>query len=64
VHGPGVGLFVTRGDPHLMARLTDSYGHAFEPAELLAYTLLHVYSNLPWYLRELDAPAEAWFAAA
>lgn len=68
----GVGLFVTRGDPHLLARLTKSYGTAFDPAELLAYTLLHVYSNLPWYLRELGAPAdgtlpslaEAWFGTA
>ncbi|MDO0917574.1 aminoglycoside 3'-phosphotransferase/choline kinase family protein [Streptomyces sp. DT2A-34] len=68
----GVGLFVTRGDPRLLARLTESYGTAFAPAELLAYTLLHVYSNLPWYLRELGAPAdgtlpslaEAWFATA
>jgi hypothetical protein len=32
-------------------RLTNSYGHAFEPTELLAYTLQHVYSNLPWYMR-------------
>ncbi|WP_303714768.1 phosphotransferase [Kutzneria buriramensis] len=53
----GVGPFVTRGAPHLMARLTASYGRAFEAAELLAYTLLHVYSDLPWYLREPDAPA-------
>ncbi|GGW52509.1 aminoglycoside phosphotransferase family protein [Streptomyces xantholiticus] len=68
----GVGLFVTRGDPELLARLAESYGHTFEPAVLLAYTLLHVYSNLPWYLRELDGPgertlpalAEAWFGAA
>lgn len=68
----GVGLFVTRGDPRLPARLTASYGRAFEPTELLAYTLLHVYSNLPWYLRELHAPAEAtltslaeaWFGTA
>ncbi|MEV8532382.1 aminoglycoside phosphotransferase family protein [Streptomyces sp. NPDC051211] len=68
----GVGLFVTRGDPKLLARLAGAYGHTFEPAELLAYTLLHVYSNLPWYLRELDAPAEAtlpalaeaWFGTA
>ncbi|MDQ1043318.1 phosphotransferase family protein [Streptomyces sp. V4I2] len=68
----GVGLFVTRGDPRLLARLTASYGHAFEPADLLAYTLLHVYSNLPWYLRELPARAdgtltslaEAWFGTA
>ncbi|MBD3579882.1 MULTISPECIES: aminoglycoside phosphotransferase family protein [Streptomyces] len=65
----GVGVFVTRGDPKLLARLTAAYGHAFEPEVLLAYTLLHVYSNLPWYMRELGAPArrtlpalaEAWF---
>ncbi|MFG2339798.1 aminoglycoside phosphotransferase family protein [Streptomyces yangpuensis] len=54
----GVGLFVTRGDPALLARLTEAYGHRFEPHELMAYTLLHVYSNLPWYMRELPAPAE------
>ncbi|MEV0437664.1 aminoglycoside 3'-phosphotransferase/choline kinase family protein [Streptomyces spectabilis] len=64
-----VGLFVTRADPRLMTRLTAAYGRAFEPRELLALTLLHVYSNLPWYLRELPAPpeptldalAEHWF---
>jgi hygromycin-B 7''-O-kinase len=68
----GVGLFVTRGDSELLARLAKSYGHAFEPTELLAYTLLHVYSNLPWYMRELHIPAEktlpslaqAWFGTA
>ncbi|MFJ9863337.1 phosphotransferase family protein [Streptomyces sp. NPDC101165] len=65
----GVGLFVTRADPELLARLTGAYGHAFDPSHLLAYTLLHVYSDLPWYLKELPAPAEetlpslaeAWF---
>ncbi|QTD96110.1 aminoglycoside phosphotransferase family protein [Streptomyces cyanogenus] len=68
----GVGLFVTRGDPHLLTRLTGAYGQTFEPSALLAYTLLHVYSDLPWYLRELGAPsdgtllslAEAWFGTA
>ncbi|MFJ9814519.1 aminoglycoside phosphotransferase family protein [Streptomyces sp. NPDC101151] len=68
----GVGLFVTRGDPHLLARLAGAYGRVFEPAELLAYTLLHVYSDLPWYMRELGTPAEetlpslaqAWFGTA
>jgi len=67
-----VGLFVTRGDPDLLARLARAYGHAFEPSALLAYTLLHVYSNLPWYMRELRVPAEgtllslaeAWFGTA
>ncbi|MFE1442613.1 phosphotransferase family protein [Streptomyces sp. NPDC058739] len=68
----GVGLFVTRGDPALLARLCKAYGHTFEPAVLLAYTLLHIYSHLPWYIRELGAPAEgdlptlaeAWFGTA
>ncbi|MFJ8079011.1 phosphotransferase family protein [Streptomyces sp. NPDC096205] len=68
----GVGLFVTRGDPALLARLCRAYGRTFRPDELLAYTLLHVYSNLPWYIRELGVPAEespaalaeAWFGTA
>ncbi|MYY85020.1 MULTISPECIES: phosphotransferase [unclassified Streptomyces] len=65
----GVGLFVTRAEPGLLARFMKAYGRSFEPRVLLAYTLLHVYSNLPWYLRELPAPpeptldalAETWF---
>ncbi|MGW7274647.1 aminoglycoside phosphotransferase family protein [Streptomyces sp. NPDC054864] len=65
----GVGLFVTRAEPGLLGRFMRAYGHTFEPRELLAHTLLHVYSNLPWYLRELPAPpeptlealAQAWF---
>ncbi|WP_448316653.1 phosphotransferase [Streptomyces sp. CO7] len=68
----GVGLFVTGGDPGLLTRLTGAYGHGFAPHALMAYTLLHVYSNLPWYLRELPAPAEetlpslaeSWFGTA
>ncbi|MGC0327727.1 hygromycin-B 7''-O-kinase [Streptomyces sp. SAI-170] len=68
----GVGLFVTRGDPALLARLCRAYGRTFRPDELLAYTLLHVYSDLPWYIRELGVPAEAspaalaeaWFGTA
>ena len=65
----GVGVFVTRGDPALLARLTRAYGRAVDPSTALAYTLLHVYSDLAWYLRELgvteegrlDALAESWF---
>ncbi|ARF59662.1 aminoglycoside phosphotransferase family protein [Streptomyces gilvosporeus] len=64
-----VGLFVSRGDPRLLARVLRAYGETFDPRELLALTLLHVYSDLPWYLRELPAPrrptldalAERWF---
>ncbi|TJZ52809.1 aminoglycoside phosphotransferase family protein [Streptomyces piniterrae] len=67
-----VGLFVSRGDPRLLARVFRAYGETFTPRELLAHTLLHVYSNLPWYLRELPAPpeptleslAETWFGTA
>lgn len=65
----GVGLFVTGAEPGLLGRFMRAYGRTFEPRELLAHTLLHVYSNLPWYLRELPAPpeptldalAQAWF---
>ena len=59
----GVGLFVTRGDPALLARLTGAYGHTFDPSALLAHTLLHVYSDLPWYLSELPVPAEETLAS-
>ncbi|SOB84750.1 phosphotransferase family protein [Streptomyces sp. 1331.2] len=66
-----VGLFTTRGDRQLLGRLLAAYGHPFDPRLLMAYTLLHVYSNLPWYLRELrpsartlDALAEEWFGVA
>ncbi|MEV5976000.1 aminoglycoside 3'-phosphotransferase/choline kinase family protein [Streptomyces sp. NPDC052114] len=65
----GVGLFVTRGEPGLLARFMKAYGRTYDPRRLLAYTLLHVYSKLPWYLSELPAPpeptldalAETWF---
>jgi hygromycin-B 7''-O-kinase len=41
------GLFVSRGDPRLLGRILAAYGHSFDPRELLAYTLLHLHSNLP-----------------
>ncbi|CAM5622790.1 aminoglycoside phosphotransferase family protein [Kitasatospora aureofaciens] len=66
-----VGLFTTRADPQLLGQLLTAYGRPFEPRLLMAYTLLHVYSNLPWYLRELrpsartlDGLAEEWFGVA
>jgi hygromycin-B 7''-O-kinase len=52
------GLFVSRGDPYLLGRILAAYGRRFDPRELLAYTLLHVHSNLPECLRELLAPPE------
>ncbi len=58
------GVFLTRGDPGAFAALLAGYGldrAAVDSAlsrRLLAYTLLHVYSNLTNYLRLLPAPAE------
>ncbi len=54
-----VGLFVSRADPRLLSRVFAAYGAHFAPRELLAYTLLHVHSDLPRYLRELPGPPEA-----
>jgi hygromycin-B 7''-O-kinase len=66
------GLFVSRGDPRLLGRLLAAYGRGFDPRELLAYTLLHMHSNLPECLGELPAPPEptldclarTWFGTA
>jgi hygromycin-B 7''-O-kinase len=60
----------SRGDPRLLGRILAAYGRSFDPRELLAYTLLHVLSNLPGCLRELllappeptlDSLALTWF---
>ena len=69
---PAAGLFLPRGDPRLLGRLLAAYGRSFDPRELLAYTLLHVHSNLPGCLTELPAPpeptldslAQIWFGTA
>ena len=52
------GLFISRGDPRLLGRILAAYGRSFDPRELLAYTLLHVHSNLTACLSELPAPPE------
>lgn len=69
------GIFLTRGDLEAHEALLRGYGYAGVdrelPRRLLAYSLLHVYSNLPWYLREippgtvrtLDGLADLWFGA-
>lgn len=54
-------LWLAQTDPRLLGCLLASYGHSFHPHELLAYTLLHVHSNLPECLRELPAPPEPTF---
>lgn len=62
------GIFVVQGDPEKQRAIHDGYGSRPDPDAVLAYTLLHVYSNLPWYLtvmpREatLEELAQRWFA--
>ncbi|MCX4907855.1 phosphotransferase family protein [Streptomyces sp. NBC_00878] len=66
----GVALYISRGQPRLLKRFYEAYGRApFDPHTLMAYTLLHVYSDLPTSLRRmpkppeptLDALAKTWF---
>jgi hygromycin-B 7''-O-kinase len=60
-----VGLFVSRGDARFLRRVLVAYGRPAGRLDgelrrrLLAYTLLHRYSDLPWYLEELPAPPAA-----
>jgi hygromycin-B 7''-O-kinase len=55
---PAVGLVLAHSDPRLLGCLSAAYGHSLDPRELLAYTLLHVHSNLPECLSQLTAPPE------
>jgi hygromycin-B 7''-O-kinase len=72
------GLFVSAGNSRLFGRTLRAYGRSDAIGDdafarrILAYTLLHRYSNLSWYLqrmppapheRDLDALAERWFGA-
>jgi len=58
-----VGLFVACGDRELLRDVLGAYGygaseldHALE-RRILAYALLHKYSNLSWYLSRIPPPA-------
>jgi len=60
-----VGVFVSCGDRELFRDVLVGYGyaeneldHAFE-RRILAYALLHEYSNLSWYLSRLPPPEKA-----
>ncbi|MEV6595793.1 aminoglycoside 3'-phosphotransferase/choline kinase family protein [Actinoplanes sp. NPDC051346] len=70
----GPAVFLTRGDARSFGRLLRAYGTKPDRElrrRLMAWTLLHYYSNLPGYLAKLPAPAgptldelaECWFAA-
>ncbi|MFD4674992.1 aminoglycoside phosphotransferase family protein [Lentzea sp. NPDC058450] len=62
-----VGLFVTKGDRGCWRALVEGYGRVPRPERVMAYALLHVYSNMPAYLREMPSGetfeelAELWF---
>ncbi|MFD4640676.1 phosphotransferase family protein [Lentzea sp. NPDC058436] len=64
-----VGVFVTKGDPRCWKALVDAYGRVPRPERVMAYALLHVYSNMPWYMREMPGGdsfgelAARWFGA-
>jgi hygromycin-B 7''-O-kinase len=57
-----VGLFVSCGDAGFLRRLLLAYGYRYHqlddalPRRLLAYALLHRYSDLPWWLAQLPPP--------
>jgi len=59
-----VGVFGSEGDPRFLRRCLTAYGYRDDQLDhglsrrLLAWTLLHYYSNLPGYLRHLPPPAE------
>ncbi len=69
-----VGVFLTSGDPKALRAFFQGYGNLDQVTtknfkrQAMAYTLLHQYSNLKWYLEfmpnadTLDELAELWWA--
>lgn len=69
-----VGVFLTCAEPNLLRIFLNGYGAKVDealPYRMMAYALLHRYSNLRWYLerlpvrddvRDLEALARTWFA--
>ena len=54
------GVFISRGEAAVFRSMTEGYGYPAGdldglPNRVMAYTLLHMYSNVPWYLREVPA---------
>ncbi|MFI6099102.1 aminoglycoside phosphotransferase family protein [Lentzea sp. NPDC051213] len=63
----GAGIFVTKGDRRCWQAMVDAYGRTPDPRRVLAYTLMHVYSNMTWFMNVmpkadmLDDLAVRWF---
>jgi hygromycin-B 7''-O-kinase len=57
-----VGLFVSCGDARMLRRVLRAYGYTDAalddalPCRMMAWALLHRYSNLRWYLERLPVP--------
>jgi hygromycin-B 7''-O-kinase len=73
-----VGVFLAQGDGRFLARTPAAYGYHPDQLgpdlrrRLLAWGILHRYSNLRWWMRRLPEPyrptlealADRWFACA
>ncbi|MDI6097133.1 aminoglycoside 3'-phosphotransferase/choline kinase family protein [Actinoplanes sp. NEAU-A12] len=60
----GVGCFVAEGDARFLGRFLRAYGHPADtgfPRRMMAWSLLHYYSNLPAWMRRLPGPARPTF---
>ena len=57
-----IGIFLTCAEPGLLRALLEAHGTPVDdelPFRIMAYALLHRYSNLQWYLERLPAPDTA-----
>ena len=60
----GVGVFVAEGDGRFLARTLAAYGYSRDQLgpdlrrRLLAWSILHRYSHLAWWMRRLPEPAQ------
>lgn len=55
------GIFLTGAEPGLLRAFLDAYGAEVDdelPLRIMAYALLHRYSDLRWYLERLPVPDE------
>ena len=65
----GVGCFVAQGDRRFLRAVLTAYGFTDDKLDaafrqrLMAWTLLHYYSNLPAWMERMPAPSEPTFAA-
>jgi hygromycin-B 7''-O-kinase len=69
----GVGCFVAEGDGRFLGRFLRAYGHPADdgfPRRMMAWSLLHYFSNLPAWMKRLpagssfDELAARWFGVA